>query len=209
MAKGGNGSPVSVSVTVKKHGNQKDWKLADDFYNMTLSELKKEAKSVIDAANKAIKRLEQADIISPALESIHRSGRERFTRAGDLKTLQKEYAAAVHFMQMKTSHVGDAKRYDKMLQEKLGVNLTLEQRKKVWEIIRGLEKYSPAGVQIYGSKNLVQYVANEVSQATENLDTGDEPDFDSIAKKASKEMMEYYEAAMDSIEDAFTDAFSI
>ncbi len=206
----GGGSLVSVSASWTR-GTKRDWKVHDDFLQMSRKDLAKEAKSAIDAANKRLKNLRagvaKGDILSPALESVERSGRKTFSRAGNLKQLQKEYAAAIHFLRLDTASVSGSREFTREMERKTGHKLNDAQKKIVYKLMRQLEHGTPAGMQAWGSENALQYIADEVVSRSENLDS-DEIDLEALAEAIANEAQRQYEIAEEAFYNTFRDPFS-
>lgn len=151
------------------------WTISFDVVNrQSRKEMYKDAKKVIDAANKRIKRLEASGVFSPALESVKKHGGKFSTKGLNRNQLLREYTKAVQFMNMKTSSVTGAKVYEKQIAMKLSnkaKNLTIEQKKTLFKAVRRTMEVNPAMSELYGSDRLIRFVADEVADNNEELDS--------------------------------------
>lgn len=151
------------------------WTIDFEIVNkQTRKEMYKEAKKVIDAANKRIKRLEASGVFSPALESVKKHGGKFSTKELNRNKLLREYTKAVQFMNMKTSSLKGAKAYEKKIAMKLSnkaQNLTIEQKKTLFKAVRKTMEANPAMSELYGSERLIRFVADEVADNNEELDS--------------------------------------
>lgn len=151
------------------------WTISFDVVNrQSRKEMYKDAKKVIDAANKRIKRLEASGVFSPALESVKKHGGKFSTKGLNRNQLLREYTKAIQFMNMKTSSVTGAKVYEKQIAMKLSnkaKNLTIEQKKTLFKAVRRTMEVNPAMSELYGSDRLIRFVADEVADNNEELDS--------------------------------------
>ena len=139
---------------------------------MNVKQLKADMRATIDAANKRLKRLEHAEILSPAYNAVMETGGKFSIKSNDLKALRKEYARATNFMQMKTSSVTGAKSYEKSLAKHLSnKNITNEQRKTLWDAFRKIQQISPNSLNMYGSDRLVNIIYDEMEKSGDNENT--------------------------------------
>ena len=197
---------VDVKVKVRKRNLKKvnlD-ELGVNVYELSRKEISQYCSRYFSMANKRIKRLEQQGIFSPALHAINNKEvnghKGKFlARNLSLSELRSELKRCVNFLNMETSSLTGAKRYEKDLQDRLfgGKVLTQAQHKAIFEVYRGIERLSPVGVKAYGSDRLIQYLANEVTQEDENLlREANIPDFeafiDRIKNEAEKVVREAY-----------------
>lgn len=89
-------------------------------------ELRKQINATISAANKRLRRLDEADVYSPAAVSLGKErGGEKFSTAGkDWDSVKREYARAVAFMRQPTSTVGGTRQYNEYLRVHYGMSPT-------------------------------------------------------------------------------------
>lgn len=151
------------------------WSISFDVVNkQTRKEMYKDAKKAIDAANKRIKRLEASGLFSPALESVKKHGGKFSTKGLNRNQLLREYAKAVEFMNMKTSTITGAKVYEKQVAMKLSnkaKSLTIDQKKTLFKAVRRTMEANPTLSDLYGSDRLIRFVADEVADNNEDLDS--------------------------------------
>lgn len=151
------------------------WTISFDVVaKQTRKEMYKDAKKAIDAANKRIKRLEASGLFSPALESVKKHGGKFSTKGLNRNQLLREYAKAVEFMNMKTSTTTGAKVYEKQIAMKLSnkaKSLTIDQKKTLFKAVRRTMEANPTLSDLYGSDRLIRFVADEVADNNEDLDS--------------------------------------
>ena len=151
------------------------WSISFDVVTkQTRKEMYKEAKKAIDAANKRIKRLEASGLFSPALESVKKHGGKFSTKGLNRNQLLREYAKAVEFMNMKTSTITGTKVYEKQIAMKLSnkaKSLTIDQKKTLFKAVRRTMEANPTLSDLYGSDRLIRFVADEVADNNEDLDS--------------------------------------
>lgn len=199
---------VSFEGSVKKRGQTK-YQMAKEFRSFARKDLAKECRRVFDIANKRINRLEAAQVLSPALHAVNKSGGKFYVKGKDLKQLQHEYARCVNFLNMGTSTVTKARQHERTIESKIGHKLSTEQKKTLFEAYRAIERHTPAGVQSYGSDRLIQYLADEIESEDENIYNGQgSQDWDAMIEKTIQQVNEEYEAIEQQFTDAFTDIFS-
>lgn len=151
------------------------WSISFDVVTkQTRKEMYVDAKKAIDAANKRIKRLEASGLFSPALESVKKHGGKFSTKGLNRNQLLREYAKAVEFMNMKTSTITGAKVYEKQIAMKLSnkaKSLTIDQKKTLFKAVRRTMEANPTLSDLYGSDRLIRFVADEVADNNEDLDS--------------------------------------
>ena len=151
------------------------WSISFDIVTkQTRKEMYVDAKKAIDAANKRIKRLEASGLFSPALESVKKHGGKFSTKGLNRNQLLREYAKAVEFMNMKTSTITGAKAYEKQIAMKLSnkaKTLTIDQKKTLFKAVRRTMEANPTLSDLYGSDRLIRFVADEVSDNNDDLDS--------------------------------------
>ena len=151
------------------------WNISFDIVTkQTRKEMYADAKKAIDAANKRIKRLEASGLFSPALESVKKHGGKFSTKGLNRNQLLREYAKAVEFMNMKTSTITGAKVYEKQIAMKLSnkaKTLTIDQKKTLFKAVRRTMEANPTLSDLYGSDRLIRFVADEVSDNNDDLDS--------------------------------------
>lgn len=151
------------------------WSISFDVVTkQSRKEMYKDAKKAIDAANKRIKRLEASGLFSPALESVKKHGGKFSTKGLNRNQLLREYAKAVEFMNMKTSTTTGAKIYEKQIAMKLSnkaKSLTIDQKKTLFKAVRRTMEANPTLSDLYGSDRLIRFVADEVADNNEDLDS--------------------------------------
>lgn len=205
---------MPVTIEFKASASKDDrfkYQMARDFRKFSRQELAKECRRYFDMANKRINRLESSKVSSPALHAVLNSGGKFYAKGADLKQLQHEYARCINFLNMGTSTVTTARQYERTIEEKLGGHkLSTDQKSLLFKAFRTIEKTSPAGVQVYGSDRLIQYLADEIDSEDENIMKGvGSQDWDAMIEKVIADMSVEYEKRMDEFYNSFKDIFSI
>ena len=205
---------MPVTIEFKASASKDDrfkYQMAKDFRKFSRQELAKECRRYFDMANKRINRLESSKVLSPALHAVLNSGGKFYAKGADLKQLQHEYARCINFLNMGTSTVTTARQYERTIAEKLGGHkLSTDQKSLLFKAFRTIEKTSPAGVQVYGSDRLIQYLADEIDSEDENIMKGvGSQDWDAMIEKVIADMSVEYEKRMDEFYNSFKDIFSI
>ena len=162
--------------------------LPQNFETMKRNELAKQLQPTIDAANKRLKRLQEMQTLSPALNSVMESGGKFSIKGKSRNEVLKEASRAIAFINMKTSTVAGAKQFEKGFSAKLSnkaKDITNEQRKLLFDSFRKLQQISPVGLNIYGSDKLIRMLADEV--------TDDNYSFEATMQKALNELQSEYE----------------
>lgn len=200
---------VDVKTSKKKNDTIK-YQMAKEFRSFTRQQLARECNRLFSIANKRITRLQNSEVLSPALHAVVNSGGKFYAKGADLKQLQHEYARCVNFLNMNTSTVTGARQYEKTITEKLGGHkLSKDQKSLLFKAFRAIEKLSPSGVRIYGSDRLVQYLANEINSEDENIMSGvGSQDWEHMIEKVINELNSDYEKSMDEFYNSITDIFT-
>ena len=162
--------------------------LPNNFDKMKRDELVKQMQPTIDAANKRIKRLQGMETLSPALNAVMGGGGKFSLKGKSRNEVLKEASRAIAFINMKTSTVSGAKRFERGFAAKLSnksQNISNDQRKVLFDAFRKIEQISPVGLNVYGSDRLVRMLADEI--VDEKLS------FEEIMQKALKDLQNEYE----------------
>ena len=158
----------------------------EELRGMGRRELSKIVSSMASAANKRIKRFEQAGENSPATRYAEKAG--RFSVAGkNLNQLRAEYTRAKSFLNQETSTLRQWKQTKKETVNTLrsmGVNIPEEDVSDVMKVYGKLKQEFPdiAESNIY---------APAIQEIYDRLNAGDDPD--AIIEAAKKQMMQGYE----------------
>lgn len=200
---------AGISFSAKATLKIDKFQLAKEFRSMTRQELAKECRRYFDMANKRINRLEQSGVLSPALHAVNSSGGKFYAKGADLHQLQHEYARCINFLNMGTSTVTAARKYENNLAEKLGGHkLTDKQRRFLFTAFREIRKVSPAGIMNYGSDRLIQYLADEIDSEDENIMQGvNSQDWDAMLEKVVNDAVEEVRKIGADIVRAFNERF--
>jgi len=138
---------------------------------------------LVDAANKRLKRLEQAGLISPAYRMAKEwggfSGRG-LRQADNWNELIKQHARVVAFLNNPTSSVTGAREYEKDIKNLMGNrDLSEQQKEMVFDVFRRLEETNALKANLY-YRDLFDYIAKTIDE-----------DKSAIADTADKKSREY------------------
>ncbi len=182
--------------------------LIKDVQNLTRSELAKVCRRYFDMANKRINRLDSSGLLSPALHSVMKEGKF-YAKGADLHKLQHEFSRCIAFLNMETSTVTGARKYEKHLENIMGGKLSSNQKSVLFSAFRRIREVTPAGLMSYGSDRLIQYLADEIRSEDENINAGPFVDLEALVQKAVDEVMEGYQKMEDNFNAMFNDIFSM
>lgn len=119
---------------------------------LSLKELKRMSHDLFAVANKRIRRLQNKDVLSPALDALQkkRTGHETFTIGSkNLKQLQREYSEAIAFLNLETSTVTGAKRYENNLKQYVGSDVSKKTVSYIFDLLHSIQERVPQ--KIYGN----------------------------------------------------------
>lgn len=140
--------------------------LKSDPRGLTESQLRKEVQQLADAANKRAKRMQNADMWSPAEKGRERSGAGMFsTRGKNYNQLQAEFKRAKQYLESKTSTIAGAKEFRQNVldatNERLGVNMSEKEADTFWKTMGKVYEQVPemtmqqSGVTSYDAQKRV------------------------------------------------------
>ena len=161
-------------VTVKKEGSFKNpvkYKMIDTLTKEFQKEVAKDAQRLFDAANKRIKRIEQAGLTeSPAYIANKKKGGKFSGRglknAENWNLLMHEYGRVINFLNMETSTLGGARKYEKKIISLIGDNVEGDKREIIFAALSRIEELGNISAEIYGSDRLIQEIANKIDEDT-------------------------------------------
>lgn len=182
----------------------------NDFKAWTIQEMKKEVSRRASAANKRIKRVEEAGIGSSAITAVMNNG-GKFSVAGKntMNELYKEMQRVTNFLNMHNSTLGGARKEVKRISERIGFNPTKKQLQVIFKAYHRAVKASPAKVQAYGSDRLIQLYGQYMEDMSDELLEGTDFDFEAYWERALGPLEEAYNERMDRLMESLTgDIFS-
>ena len=122
----------------------------EDFVKLRKNELQPLVNHMISVANRRMNYLERANVTSPAL--ISRDG-QRFNKIENtitLNQLRAQYMKVSQFLNNKTSIVGEARKFNKMVSESINAlreddfirysSLTHEQQSDIWKLYESIKE---------------------------------------------------------------------
>lgn len=201
MAKGKGKKSISFgSRSLKKYPELP----YNEFKQWTIKEMKKAVSDRASAANKRIKRVEEAGLGSPAITAVYNTG-GKFSVKGKntLNELYKEYKRVSNFLNRQDSSLGGARAEVRRVSERLGFTPTKKQLKVIFQAYHKAVKYSPAKVQAYGSERLIQLYGQYMEDVSDELLEGTDFDFESYWQQALDPLEEAYNDRMDSLMQSF------
>lgn len=138
-----------------------------DISEMTRQELAKELRPLAHKVNARLDRLANAkDVVSPAYKAMTEGNGEGKIkiRGKNLNALRHEYARAQAFLNMETSTVTGARRYQRQLVDLLGGEYREEIIDKIFETFHEVQETHPAELQLYDSKQLISEIGDNIQE---------------------------------------------
>ena len=170
----------------------------DTFNKLKESELRALNSRLVSASNKRVRRLQQQDIISPALQSLR--GNVKFSTKipqglnvkQRVNYLRQQYARMRTFLTSKTSTLSGAKEVTKRIKQtisdKYGVELTGKQLNNIHKIMEKLRKKGKIGGRGSQTSDMMfQKLSNRIVESGGRL------------KYGTKKYMEKYEKIADNL----------
>ena len=128
-------------------------------------QIAKHAQRLVDAANKRLRRMEQAKVMSPAYYAAMKSG-GYFSGKGfskDYNQLMHEYGRVIGFLNNEMSTLGGARKYEKKISNLLGNReITMPQRDLIFEVFHKIEEMDMLGANLY-YRDLFDYISENVA----------------------------------------------
>ena len=147
----------------------KKYKMLDTLSKDFQKEIAKHAQKLFDAANKRLKRIEQAKLTSPAyISAMKRGGKfsgRGLSKPENWNQLMREYSRVVTFLNLETSTLGGARRYEKKLSDLVG-DITNDKREIIFDAFSMVEEMGMVSAEIYGSERLIQQIAAVIDNDT-------------------------------------------
>ncbi len=155
---------------IDKKKSPKKYEFVTNITDANWEQLRPIAKAHIDAANKRLKRLENAGIVSKAYYAAMESG-GKFSSAGfgkDKDRMLKEWSRAVTFLNMPTSTMANARQYTEKIVNMLHLNNAKEipsekQMRYLFRFYRMLEENDPSRIETVGSDSLIEYINDMIN----------------------------------------------
>ena len=136
------------------------WK---DIQQLSKKELKEQINTLNAVANKRIKRLQDKDLMSPAVQEIEQF---RLKQSDTKQGLQKQLSQLTNFLDMKTSTIKGAREYTQFtddLAKKMNLTPDKNARGKVWRVLEQYRETHPHIVQT-GSKEIYEKIASIIGE---------------------------------------------
>lgn len=173
-------------------------------------ELRKEMRRVFQMANRRIQNIEKSGVFSPAVAALGKGdikGYSKFTVKGfsnngdDWKTLKKEYAKAISFLNQPTSTASGAKQFEKQVKEQMGVSNDL------WKELRItiLSNYNSVSNELLLALPYSDFLQEVYNRAKDTSAEQIEKDAKRIANNLQKQINETAERASQNITEIIED----
>lgn len=138
---------------------------------LSLKELKRMSHDLFAVANKRIRRLQNSDTVSPALNVIEKKrGDNPYFNIGskNLKELQREYSEAIAFLNLETSTVTGSKRYEKKLKSYIGNDVDDSTVSYVFDLLHSIQERIPESIfgSVAGSIPILEQIQEILSEET-------------------------------------------
>lgn len=180
--------------------------VAVDVNKLTRSELAKLVTKLDSAANKRIRRIEGAGVVSPAILKL----KERFNQADfkfsvrgkNLNELRKQYTQVMGFLGMKTSTLTGARKFERDFSKRFtnGEVLSESQKKVLFDAYRFTFERFREKIKVFGSDKLISMYASfmqennindEMTATTEKAQEQVERILDYFNKEIKKQKLEF------------------
>lgn len=178
----------------------------------TLKLLKKDASRIFNMANKRITRLEGSkDVKSPSFDAlkVRRGDNPRFYIKGkNADELRREMAECQHFLNLETSSLGGARKYNEKITKMFGDDYSSLDIGKIFEIYHQIQERRPdlttrAGYREVGQ--IIEEYQDEISHTIEGFRATEDSNRDDIIQKTIDRLTEMLEDITD-IGDVFNGA---
>lgn len=132
-----------------------------DIMKLSRAELAKVTSQLQSTAKKRVARLEKSGLMSSATKQLRRGG-ALTTRNKNVNELRREFKRVKMFLENQLSSVRGIEKYTREINTRLGVKLTRDEQKLLFETISELQEYMPAELmrQVAGSDNVQRRVAS-------------------------------------------------
>ena len=169
----------------------------DTFNKLKESELRALNSRLVSASNKRVRRLQQQNIISPALQSLRGDVKfstkipQGLTPRQKMSFLRQQYARMRTFLGSKTSTLTGAKattkQIKKTISDKYGVELTGRQLNNISKIMQKLRKRGKIGGRGSETSNMMfEKLSKKIVESGGRLKYGDNKSFSQYEKIADK-----------------------
>lgn len=203
---------ITFSATVSKGLKNK---LKKDIINSIEGspEMRKEIRKVFQQANRRIQNIENAGLFSPAVASLGKGnikGYSKFSVKGfgstgnDWKTLKKEYAKAISFLNQPTSMARGAKEFEKQVKSQMSVS------DELWDDIRDsiLGGYNSVSSELLLALPYSDFIQDVYNRATQSSSEQIERDAKKIADELQKNINQTAEETAEEITEEYNQTIS-
>lgn len=200
---------ITFSATVAKGLKNK---LKKDIINSIegSKETRDEIRRVFQQANRRIQNVEKAGVFSPAVAALGKGdikGYSKFSVKGfgntgdDWKSLKKEYAKAISFLNQPTSTASGAKQFEKQVKSEMGISEDL------WKNIREsiLNGYNSVSDELLLALPYSDFMQDIYSRAKDNSSEQIEREAKETADQIQKQIEQSAEQAAEEITELYED----
>lgn len=171
--------------------------------DLSLKELKRMSHDLFAVANKRIRRLQNKDVISPALNALNdrRSGHVTFTIGSkNLKQLQREYSEAMAFLNLETSTVTGAKRYEAKLKQYVGSDMSDKNISYMFDLLHSIQERIPE--RVFGKVAGSMPILEQLQEMLEDDTNSDVNTFESESEKREHIISEAIDKLVNEIDES-------
>ncbi len=180
---------MEINVSVNK--NYDKGTIKKDISEMTRKEIADMSRGLFSKLNKRISRLESAQgVISPALESVRKSGGKFYMKGLNRNQLLKEYSRALTFENSATGTVTGARSYTNRLKSIMGERVKdKEYVSRVFDLVHRAQELHPTISNAIGSNEVARIVTEVVNESID-LELATMSDFEGSLNRDFDEMIE-------------------
>lgn len=188
---------------VRVYTDYKSIKTRKALEDLSLKELKRMSHDLFAVANKRIRRLQNKDVISPALNALNdrRSGHVTFTIGSkNLKQLQREYSEAMAFLNLETSTVTGAKRYEAKLKQYVGSDISDKNISYMFDLLHSIQERIPE--RVFGKVAGSMPILEQLQEMLEDDTNSDVNTFESESEKREHIISEAIDKLVNEIDES-------
>lgn len=202
---GRKGNTIGFKVTARRSKRLEN-ELARDITKLTKKEFRQQASHLFSAVNKRIKRLENSNVLSPALDALKKSdGGSHFTVRGKSDNeLINEYNRALSFYNLNTATLSGARQFTNELKSVLGDNLDKDYISSIFDTMHSISERMSSAImkgKIGTNEILQDLYENDFRNAMSAIKNNKQvrEDFIMDAVNRLKKQMEVYEVNIEPI----------
>ncbi len=204
---------AQITVNVKLENKLSESEVKKDISEMTRKELADYGRGLFSKLNKRITRLENAKgVISPALESVEKSGGKFYMKGLNRNQLLKELSRAIVFDSSATGTVSGARKYTNHLKDIVGEKVhDKDYVGKIFDLVHRVQTLNPTISNAIGSEEVAKIVSGVVDDSIDlEMATMEEyeedlnRDFDDAIEEITRKLMDKFDGMFDGLDKSFT-----